>query len=260
MSQYSVLLVKELRDAWRSFKFLWIPLVFVLLGVSDPIINYYMEDILNSVGNLPEGFEMIFPEFTPAEILAASTSQFQSIGIILLVAIYASSISRERQNGTATLLYVRPLSYTALFLSKWTVAVFISIVSVAAGYGASMYYTVVLYGKVNPVSFFQMISTYFLWLILAMSITLCMSAMVKASFASMLSIILVAVGLFVDSLVGSFWSISPFKLGNYGLLFLTDGPDQSDFIGTVILSVAIIIVCIVLGILFSRNNAAKIKI
>ena len=62
MQQFNTLLLKEWRESWRSFKFLWIPIVFLLLGVSDPLTNYFMDDILKAVGNMPEGFSMTMPE------------------------------------------------------------------------------------------------------------------------------------------------------------------------------------------------------
>ena len=63
MQQFKALLLKEWRESVRSFKILWIPLVFVLLGISDPLMNYFMEDILQAVCNIPHGFLMTMPEF-----------------------------------------------------------------------------------------------------------------------------------------------------------------------------------------------------
>ena len=109
--------------AGGALNFIWIPLVFILLGVSDPLVNYFMDDILTAVGNMPDGFSMTLPEFQPADLLTASTGQFQSIGVTRVNRdAYIGTFSRERQNGTATLLYVRPISFSALFLSKWVVA------------------------------------------------------------------------------------------------------------------------------------------
>ena len=172
MQQFNALLLKEWRDSWRSFKLVWIPLVFLLLGVSDPIMNYFMEDILQAVGNMPEGFEMIMPELKPADLLTASTGQFQLIGIIVLIAAYIGTFSRERQNGTATLLYVRPISFSALFLSKWVVASIVAVISAVAGYAGSMYYTALLYGTVDWAKFFAMVGTYCVWLMFVMALRL----------------------------------------------------------------------------------------
>lgn len=260
MQQFNVFLRKELRESWRSFKFIWIPLVFILLGVSDPIVNYFMEDIMNSVGNMPEGFSMTLPELQPADLLLASTGQFQTIGLIVLIATFAGSISRERQNGTATLLYVRPISYGALFLSKWVAASLVAIVSAVAGYAGSMYYTAVLYGTVEWTKFAAMLGTYIVWLLFVMAVATAMSAAFKTSVAATLSIVIVPVGLIIDSLIGSFWTVTPWKLPNYGLLLLIDSASMSDYWWTFGLTVALTIGFIVLGIYFSKRNASRVKV
>ena len=181
MNQFTTFFKKEWLEMWRSLKFIWIPLVFVILGIMDPITNYFIDDILASVGNLPEGYEMLLPDFTPVDIYAATTGQFQSIGIIVLVAIFASAISRERQSGTATLMYVRPISFASYFLSKWAAAVGLAVSCVLVGYFSSFYYTNLLFGSVPFDQFLAMVGTYCVWIIFAVSFTLAMSAAFKTS-------------------------------------------------------------------------------
>lgn len=260
MSQFSVLVVKELRESWRSFKFLWIPLVFILLGVSDPILNYFMEDILNSVGNLPEGFQMVMPEFKPEDLIVASTGQFQSIGLIVFISSFVGTISRERQHGTATLLYVRPISYTTFFLSKWVVSCLVAIVSVMAGYAGSLYYTTILFGAVEWNRFFGMLVTYLVWICLVMAVTVAMSAAFKTVIAATFSFLLIFIGVFIDGLIGNYWSVSPWKLANYGLALLTDSVEKSDFIATLSLSIVVIFIFVAFGIGMCKRKAATTKI
>ena len=81
-----ILLKKEWLEMIRSFRIIWLPLLFILLGISDPLSNYYMEDILKKFGNMPEGFSMTLPELTPSDLLIASLGQFQMIGLIIIVA------------------------------------------------------------------------------------------------------------------------------------------------------------------------------
>lgn len=260
MSQFKVLVGKELRESWRSFKLLWLPLVFILLGVSDPILNYYMMDILKAVGGIPEGFQMVMPEFSAADIIAASTGQFQSIGLIVLIATFVGTISRERQNGTATLLYVRPISHSALFLSKWFVATLVAMISVIAGYAASLYYTVILYGPVEWNRFIAMLATYLLWICLVMALTVAMSASFKTVVAATLTIFLVIGGTIFESLVGSFISVSPWKLPSSSLALLSDFYDGTDFIINLCLSFGLLIIFILIGIMMCKRNASTTKI
>ena len=70
---------------------------------------------------MPEGSEFLWPEYTGEEIFMSLLGQYQFIGILVIVLAFMGSISGERKTGTATLLYVRPISFRAYFLSKWIV-------------------------------------------------------------------------------------------------------------------------------------------
>lgn len=260
MQQFNTLLLKEWRESWRSLKLVWIPLVFILLGISDPLVNYFMDDILKTVGNMPDGFSMTMPEFQPADLLAASTGQFQSIGLIVFIAAYIGTFSRERQNGTATLLYVRPISFTALFFSKWLVASIVAIVSAAAGYAGSMYYTVLLYGSVEWLKFFAMFGTYCVWLLFTMAVVVAMSAAFQTAVAATITIVFIPVGLIIDSLIGAFWSVTPWKLPNYGLALLTDSVLMKNYWSTLLVVVGLMIAVIIVGVVMSKKHIGMVKI
>ena len=260
MNQFTIFFKKEWLETWRSFKFIWVPLVFVILGITEAIMNYFMGDILASVGNLPEGYEMLLPEFTPVDIYASVTGQFQSIGLIVLVAILASVISRERQLGTATLMYVRPISFASYFLSKWAMAVVLAVGCIVLGYFSCLYYTNLLFGSVPFDKFLAMVGTYCIWIIFAVSFTLAMSASFKTSVAMALSILAIPIFLIIDSLIGSFWTMTPWKLGNYGIQILAGDIVWKDYYGSLVITVILTIVFIVLGIFMSKKNAATTKI
>ena len=259
MSNFLTLCQKEFREAWRGFKFLWMPLLFIFLGISDPIVNYFMDDILAAVGNLPEGFSITLPQLSPIDLLLASTGQFQSIGLIVLIATTAGTISRERQNGTATLLYVRPISFTALFMSKWAVASLLGIVSAVAGYIGSLYYTAILYGTVDAGAFVKMLATYCVWILLVTAITVMLSAMFKTAIALVIAMVLLPIGLMLDSLIGSFWTVTPWKLATYGVQFIS-GSTSEHYTMTLSITIVLTILAIILGIVFSKKNAATTKI
>jgi ABC-2 type transport system permease protein len=232
--------------------------VFLSLGISDPLVNFYMDDIMASVGNMPEGFEFSLPEFQPVDLLVASTGQFQSIGLVVLVAIFASSISRERQNGTAVFLYARPLNFTAYFFSKYVVALCISILCAVLGYGGSVYYTTILYGHIDLMHALYMTAGYCLWLLFVLAFTLCMSAMFKTAVSMFVSLIVFVAGSLIDSIIGSFWSYSPFKLATYSVEFVGSGVSHEHFWQTALLTMVLTIICVILGIVMSKRNMKKL--
>ena len=259
MQQFNTLLLKEWRESWRSFKFLWIPIVFLLLGVSDPLTNYFMDDILKAVGNMPEGFSMTMPELQAADLLKATTGQFQFIGLLVLIAAYIGTFSRERQNGTATLLYVRPISFMALFLSKWLVASVVAVISAIAGFAGSMYYTVLLYGTVEWEKFFAMLATYCVWLLFVMAVTVAMSAAFQTAVAATITIVVIPFGLIIDSAIGSFWKVTPWKLSNYGLALLTDNVVMKTYWMALFLVIGLMVVIIIFGIVMSKKRISMVK-
>ncbi|MDG0794039.1 hypothetical protein OMP38_26850 [Cohnella ginsengisoli] len=50
MSQWLVLYAKEMLGMRRSYKWLWLPLVFLLLGIMNPVTTYYMPQLLEASG------------------------------------------------------------------------------------------------------------------------------------------------------------------------------------------------------------------
>ena len=260
MRQFNTLLKKEFLDCLRSYKLLWIPLVFLSLGVSDPLTNYYMSDILAAVGNMPEGFEMILPELNPADLLAASTGQFQLVGLIVLVAVFVGSISRERQNGTATLLYVRPISATAIFMSKWVMASIVGMLSALLGYAGSMYYISILYGTVDLNDFVAMLCTYFVWIIFVMAITIAMSAAFQTSIALAVAIFVLPIGLVIDSMIGSFWYWTPWKLAAYGVGIVTGTADMGHYWKTLTITLLLSVIFVAIGIFATKRNRQLTKV
>ncbi len=50
MKQWLVLFQKEQVELWRNYKWIWVPVVFLLLGSSTPLSTYFMPQILEDFG------------------------------------------------------------------------------------------------------------------------------------------------------------------------------------------------------------------
>ena len=145
MNNYMTLLQKEMKEALRNGKWIWLPIAFIILGISQPISTYYMPQILESAGNLPEGAVIEIPVPSGEEVLASTLGQFGTIGTLLIVIAFMGAISNERQNGTLTLVMVRPVSSLQYIASKWTSQLIITVVSFLLSYGMTWYYTNLLF-------------------------------------------------------------------------------------------------------------------
>lgn len=261
MTQFRVLFQKEWQESFRNYKILWIPLVFILFAILEPVTQYFLPQILDSVGNLPEGAVIEFPEPSPGEILASIIGQYQLIGLLVLILAYMGAVAGERRSGTATLLYVRPLSYGAYFMSKWVMTNIVAVGSVLLGLLAGYYYTALFFGGVETGSFLQFAGTYCLWIVLVVTVILTASAwMPNAGLAAAVSFVLLLFLQLVDGLLGAYWTVSPFKVPSYAAQWLWGEPDAGAYWWSVVVTMLLIGAIAAFGIWISKKNAAKVKV
>ena len=261
MKQLGILLEKEWRENLRSYKLFWIPIVFILFGILEPVTNYFLPQILDSVGNLPEGAVIEMPVPESEQILAAVMGQYQFIGMVVLILAYMGTIAGERRSGTATLLYVRPLSYPSYFISKWITASAIGILSVWLGLMAAYYYIYLLFDQVEIVGFLQFSASYSVWILLVITIVLASSAASpNAGVAAAVSLAIVFFMQLIDGLLGAYWTFSPMKIPMYASEWLYDGPDLSDFWGTIGIAFVLIFAGLLLGTWMAKKKAASAEV
>ncbi len=260
MNSFSVLFQKEWRENVRNYKIVWIPLVFILFGIMEPVSNYYLPQILNSVGNLPEGMVFELPTLTPEQILMSTVGEYQFIGLLVVTLAFVGIISRERKNGTATLLYVRPISYKSYIASKTVIMMIIVIGSFLLGIFVSLYYTTILFGEVGVTEFLGFIGTYCLWLLFVISIVIFSSAAFSTGMATMVSLLVILLGQLVDALLGTYWTITPWKLPNYAGYLLNSSVDESPYIWTLVITSILILLFLIGAVYFAGKNSYKAKI
>lgn len=257
MNGLSVLLRKEWREHTRNFKILWIPIVFIILGILEPVTNHFLPEIMKSVGNLPEGAEFTWPEFRGEDIFVSLLGQYQLIGILVIILAFMGTISGERKNGTATLLYVRPISFRNYFMSKWIVINGIVLGSVWLGFIGAWYYIEILYNHVDIMSVFAFIATFSLWIIFVVTIVLALSASLPTGGAAGLAILITLIYQVIDSLIGTYWTVSPWKLSMYASFWFKPESDMADLWMSSGLTLILIVILIIFGIYMAKRNAAK---
>lgn len=255
MTQWRVLYRKELMEMIRNFKLLWIPLVFILLGVMQPISSYYMPKMLDTLGGLPEGTIIEMPLPTGAEALMSVISNYGMLGILILVLSAMGIVSVERQNGVAGMVMSKPVPYSSYILSKWAGLVTITLLSFFIGYLASWYYTNLLIGSVTPDRIFQSFAIYGLWLVFVVTLTLFFSTVMKGSGSvAFISILIIATISIVTSIFNEKMKWSPATLTGHTGYLLQSGDVQPNFLPTVLLTVALIVLILYFTIQIFKNK------
>jgi ABC-2 type transport system permease protein len=245
MIMWSVMYRKEILEMWRSFKWLWMPLIFILLGAMQPITTYYMPQILEFSGGLPEGTIIDIPVPTGGQMMASVLSQFGSIGVLALVLAGMGIVAAEKQNRSITLVMVRPVRYFNWILAKWSAFVTIGLVSLTAGAVSGWYYTEILIGDVIERRLISAVLVYGVWLIFVMSVTLLASTVLKSSSAAaFISILFIATITALTSLLGNMMQWSPAQLPMFTTSLLTSGEYGDNF--ALCLTAAIVIISFLL--------------
>ncbi|KIL42903.1 hypothetical protein KP77_35330 [Jeotgalibacillus alimentarius] len=180
----SVLFKKEMLEMARSYKWVWMPLVFIALGIMQPLTSYYLPDIIEEFGGLPEGTVFDIPLPGADQVFAETLGQFSQIGVFVVVLALMGALAGERSSGTAVMVLAKPVSHAGYFLAKWIAGILLVFASYAAGAAAALYYIFLLF---DPINFQQILLSsffYFMWLLFTVTLVLFLSTFLKKSAAA----------------------------------------------------------------------------
>ncbi|MFD1020714.1 ABC transporter permease [Thalassobacillus hwangdonensis] len=246
MRQFTTIFKREMMEISRNFKWIWVPIVFILLGIMDPLSTYYLPQILEAVGGLPDGATIDIPTPSSPEILMMSIGQFSQLGVLTIVLMSMGLIAGERKSGVAELVLVKPVSHGIYILAKWAGTLVLALGSLTIGMAAAWYYTNLLFDPIPFTDFLWALFFYGMWIVLVVSITVFMNTLFKTpglvGFLSVLTIIVLNI---VSNIFGHALDYSPTKLSPYIQTMLVDGSVSSDLWGTA----AVTIVCVVILLL-----------
>ncbi|WP_147534900.1 ABC transporter permease [Bacillus marasmi] len=255
MMQWATIFQKENLEMWRNFKWIWFPISFMLLGVSEPLSVYYMPQIIDSLGGMPEGTVIEIPTPSAPEILFQSISQFNTIGLLIIVLASMGLISGERKSGVAELILVKPVSYLAYITAKWASALLLVWVSFFIGLIASWYYVLILFDKIPLDDLFRAFVVYGLWLTFVLTITIFFNAFFKSpgvvGFISLATVIVLSI---ITGALSHWLQWSPVQLSSYTGELLVSGELPDGTWGAIILSVCSILVLLAVSIVVFRKK------
>ncbi|OIJ15213.1 ABC transporter permease [Anaerobacillus arseniciselenatis] len=215
MKQWITLFKKEQLEMLRNFKWVWLPLVFIILGMTDPLSSYYMPRIIDAVGGMPEGTVIEMPTPQAAEVLLATVSQLNLLGVLIIVLASMGVIAAERKSGLAAMVLVKPIPIINYVTAKWLNVSLIGCVSLFVGYITGWYYTSVLFGTVSFELFLQSYVIFAIWYTFVLTLTIFFSAIFKvAGVAGFITLTIVISLSILTNIMGDYMIWSPAQLGD----------------------------------------------
>ncbi|MEH7387961.1 ABC transporter permease subunit [Bacillus sp. JJ1521] len=258
MRQWSVLFKKEWIEMTRNYKILWIPLLFILLGIMQPVTSYYLPEIIKAAGELPEGAVFEIPIPSPQEVIVQTFGQYSQIGVLVLVLAFMGIVAAEKNSGVSDIILVKPVSFANYITSKWVSIVLMTIGSFLLGIIASWYYTGILIGDIGFGDLMKGSLVYGTWLVFLVTVTLLLSSLFKSNIFVAFMSLLVAIGLSaLTSLLSKWMTWSPARLSTHASKLLLTGSPDKQFALSLTVSILLILILLVSSIyLFAKKERA----
>ena len=143
MAGLGTFLRKELLEQWRTLRLPVVAMIFLLVGLSSPLLARFTPDILEAVAG--DQFQVVLPTPTAADAVDQLAKNLGQFGGLIAVLLAMGSVATEKERGTAALFLTKPLSRAA-FLTAKLLAIGLTLgVSVAIATAGAWFYTLVLF-------------------------------------------------------------------------------------------------------------------
>jgi len=251
MTGFRTLLRKELLEQWRTGRLPLVATVFLLVGLSSPLLARFTPEILKAVGG--NQFQIVLPTPTAADAYDQLAKNLGQFGALIAVLLAMGSVATEKERGTAAMVLVKPVTRAAFLTSKFVaIAVTLGISMAIAGAGA-WFYTLVLFEPLPIAGFAGALVLQWLALLAYAAITFLGSTLTRSSLAAAGLGIVAIIVLGILSVVPAIGRYLPTGLGTVARAWaLGDAP--GDAIGPVLASLLLISGLLAIGWLAFRRQ------
>jgi ABC-2 type transport system permease protein len=156
--------MKEIRQLWRTKRLLVMAVIFLSFGMGSPLLAKLTPELLRSIEGA-EQFADLMAEPTAGDAMAQYIKNLAQFGFILAILLAMGMVVGEKERGIVPMILSKPMPRWAFIMSKFTAQIGMYLgVFILAGLGA-YYYTVILFGSLDPGGFALLNGLLFLWLL-----------------------------------------------------------------------------------------------
>lgn len=179
---YRELLEKEVIEAWRTHRLVLVAALYIVLGITAPVIIRYLPQIQGLFGPVSEELglgELGLPD--AIDLVVRNMVQFGSIAAVLLA---MGAVAGERERGTLAPTLSKPVSRTAFIVAKFVAIAMVLALATGLGILAMYLYSTLLYGPTDPVAWLQVALVLLLAVLVPASITFLGSVVAPSSLGA----------------------------------------------------------------------------
>lgn len=243
MKQWVTIYQKEMVQAWRNKQLIWVPLVMMMVGVIDLLTYYYLPEVIELSGGLPEGAVFEAPTILPNEAIVMGLEQLSFIGSLIIIAISMGTIANERNSGLAEIILTKPIHHVSYVTAKWFAFVTITFIAIFLAILLNWYYTNALFDTVSFSLFLKVFAFYSVWFLFIVTIVIFFNSFLnKAGIVFACSAVVLFLMSIINTGLGHRLTYFPNQLTNHINVMLTTNDIPKDLIITSSITLGIIII------------------
>lgn len=251
MKAYITFMKKEVVEYYRTYKLLIMLLVFLVIGMTSPILAKVTPELLKSM--LPE--MTILPDSTAFDSWAQFFKNINQMGLIVLVILFSGLMSNEFSRGTLINILTKGLPRRTVILSKFTVASVIWTISYIVSCIMSYLYTLYFWNMDTIENL--VFSLFCMWLfgILLLAVLMLGGIVNKNSYGCLLFEIIFIAILFLLNIIPKVQKYNPLSLANKNTQLLNSATVPNDLTASIIVTIVFILLSIALAIeIFNKKQ------
>ncbi|AXN39525.1 ABC transporter permease [Peribacillus butanolivorans] len=242
MNNFTVLAKKEFVQMVREFKVIWLPLVFIFLGLTQPVVSYYLPSILKALGG-GQGIT-IDPSMAAqkgGEVLASTLgSQFDQLGVMIIIVSMMGVVQSDKANGMLAFILTRPVTVVSYISGKVISNYLFVACSVVLGYLVSYLYVILLFTRVDFVDLLVALLFYLMWILFIVSFTTMISTIFNSQgIIALISIVFLLGCRIVVGLSPIIDNVNPASMSKHAMEVLILGTVNTDVIWSVISTIVL---------------------
>jgi ABC-2 type transport system permease protein len=182
MTGFAALVRKELLEQWRTTRLPVVATVFLLVGLSSPLLARFTPEILKAVGG--DQFQIVLPTPTAADAYDQLAKNLGQFGALIAVLLAMGSVATEKERGTAALLLTKPAGRGAFLGAKLAAIATTLGISTAIAAAGAWFYTLVLFEPLDVPGFAAAAVLQWLALVAFATITFLGSTLTRSAMAA----------------------------------------------------------------------------
>ena len=235
---------KEITELIKTVKGIVLAIIFLVIGISSPLIEKLTPEILKMAGVSGSSEEMallsaLIPTPTSQTSYVQFFGNFNTIGLLVLIIVFAGIVANEKSKNTGSYILTKNISRTQFVLSKFTSSVVFTFVSLVVSMGAMVFYTSYLFddGLVNISNVLLFFAMLFLYLIFILAIVLFSSILTKTVTSATFLAFIIFIAVNILSSVPKIGKFLPPRINDAGIVL------QTTNIGSLTVNIIITVIC-----------------